>query len=252
MTRILLSGCSGRMGRVISSMVKLRDGMKIVAGYDINSGESDDFPVYSVISECPTDVDVVIDFSHPAAFDSITTFCLNNRLPLVMATTGLSDEQLSKLPVISESSAVFRSANMSMGVNLVMELAKKAASFTEGLFDIEIIEKHHSNKIDAPSGTAIAIADAINEALVSPKEPIYDRTVRREMRNKGEMGIHTIRGGSIVGEHSIIFAGNDEIIEIKHEALSRNIFAEGALKAAVFVSGKTTGLYSMSDMINDA
>ena len=139
---------------------------------------------------------------------------------------------------------------MSMGVNLVMELAKKAASFTEGFFDIEIIEKHHGNKLDAPSGTALAIADSINEALKTPKTPIYDRTDRREKRSISEMGIHSIRGGSIVGEHTIIFAGNDEIIEIKHEALSRRIFAEGALSAAVFISKKNTGLYTMSDMIN--
>lgn len=251
MTRILLSGCSGRMGQVIASIAKTRSNVEIVAGFDVNPEINSDFPVYSSITDCPVDIDVVIDFSHPAAFTTITGFCLMNKIPLVMATTGLTEEQISYLSEIAENSAVFRSANMSMGVNLVMELAKKAASFTEGSFDIEIIEKHHSNKIDAPSGTALALADAMNEVLDDPKKPIYDRTSRREKRKAGEMGIHAIRGGTIVGEHTIIFAGNDEIIEIKHEALSRNIFAEGALKAAVFINGKTSGLFSMSDIIND-
>ncbi|MBN1624500.1 MAG: 4-hydroxy-tetrahydrodipicolinate reductase [Clostridia bacterium] len=251
MTRILLSGCSGRMGQVIASIARTRSNVEIVAGFDVNTAINSDFPVYSSINDCPVDINVVIDFSNPAAFNTVTGFCLMNKIPLVMATTGLTEEQISNLSGIAEKSAVFHSANMSMGVNLVMELAKKAASFTEGLFDIEIIEKHHGNKIDAPSGTALAIANAINDALDDPKETIYDRTLRREKRDSLEMGIHTIRGGTIVGEHTIIFAGNDEIIEIKHEALSRNIFAEGALKAAVFISDKTSGLFSMSDMIND-
>jgi 4-hydroxy-tetrahydrodipicolinate reductase len=239
------------MGQAITSIANTRSNVEIVAGFDINPETNSDFPIYSSIADCPVNIDVVIDFSHPAAFDTVTGFCLMNNIPLVMATTGLSDAQISKLSTIAAESAVFHSANMSMGVNLVMELAKKAAAFTEGLFDIEILEKHHSNKIDAPSGTALAIAEAINEALDNPKESIYDRTPRRQKRDVNEMGIHAIRGGTIVGEHTIIFAGNDEIIEIKHEALSRNIFAEGALKAAVFISSKTSGLYSMSDMIND-
>ncbi|HRX43401.1 MAG TPA: 4-hydroxy-tetrahydrodipicolinate reductase [Clostridia bacterium] len=251
MTRILLSGCSGRMGQVIAGIAKTRSNIEIVAGYDMKPNPSAEFPVYTDIGKCPVDIDAVIDFSHPAAFDAITGFCQSNGIPLVMATTGLSAEQLSRLSEISNDCAVFRSANMSMGVNLVMELAKKAATFTEGLFDIEIVEKHHSNKLDAPSGTAISILESINEALSTPKEPIYDRTTRREKRDAGEIGVHSIRGGSIVGEHTVVFAGNDEIIEIKHEALSRNIFAEGALKAAIFISKKKTGLYSMSHIIND-
>lgn len=250
MTRILLSGCSGRMGQTIIAAVKSKKNVEIVAGYDIQPMEDSGFPVFLDIDSCPNNIDGVIDFSHPAAFSTVTTFCAERNIPLVMATTGLSDEQLSKLDKISESTAVFRSANMSIGVNLIMDLAKTAASFTEGLFDIEIIEKHHRNKLDAPSGTAISIAEAINDSLETPQNPVYDRTTRREKRSDTEMGIHSIRGGSIIGEHSIIFAGNDEIIEIKHEALSRSIFAEGAIKAAVYISGRKKGFYTMSDMIN--
>lgn len=250
MTKILLSGCSGRMGHAIAMATQSRNNIEISAGFDLKPDTATTFPVFSDISKCPKDIDAVVDFSHPAAFSAITSFCTTNKIPLVMATTGLSDEQLNQLSAISETIAVFRSSNMSIGVNLVMDLAKKAASFTEGLFDIEIIEKHHKNKLDAPSGTALAIADAINESLIIPKTPVYDRTSHRDKRSSSEMGIHAIRGGSIVGEHTIIFAGNDEIIEIKHEALSRKIFAEGAIEAAIYISQKQTGLYSMSDMIN--
>jgi len=251
MIKVLLSGCCGRMGQAITIAAGLRENIVISEGFDINPGTATDYPVFSDINECNPRVDAVIDFSHPAAFGSVTAFCLKNRIPLVMATTGLSDDQISELEQMSEEIAVFRSSNMSIGVNLLIELSKKAAVFTEGLYDIEIVEKHHRNKIDAPSGTALSIADAVNESLESPKTPVYDRTNRREKRNSSEMGIHAVRGGSIVGEHSVIFAGNDEIIEIRHEALSRNIFAEGALEAALYISNFKTGLHSMSNMLDN-
>lgn len=250
MTRILLSGCSGRMGKAISRLAGENENISIAAGYDITPLDGSSYPVFIDISSCPDNVDAVVDFSHPAAFDSVTGFCVNNGIPLVMATTGLSGEQLSKLDSISVKIPVFRSSNMSIGVNLLMELAKKSAAFGEGLFDIEIVEKHHRNKIDAPSGTALSIAEAINESLDKPLEPVYDRTKRSEKRRDDEIGIHAVRGGSIVGEHSVIFAGRDEIIELRHEALSRDIFAEGALRAAIFISGMKPGMYSMSDLIH--
>lgn len=249
MLRILLNGCGGRMGRVITGLVGETDGMEIAAGCDVNPPGDAGFPVFRKIEECGINTDAVIDFSHPSAFSDVTTYCINTGTPLVMATTGLSEAQIEALGNVAGKVAVFHSANMSMGVNLLIELAKTAAAFTEGLFDIEIIEKHHNMKLDAPSGTALAIADGINEALETPKTKVYDRTGYRKERSGNEMGIHAIRGGTIVGEHTVLLAGHDEVIEIKHEAMSRGIFASGAVKAAAFIAGKKPGLYSMSDMI---
>jgi 4-hydroxy-tetrahydrodipicolinate reductase len=250
MLRILMNGCGGRMGRVITNLTKDMPEAEVVAGCDIKPPDSSSFPVYKNIGDCTDIVDVVIDFSHPSAFSDVTSFCAGRRIPLVMATTGLSKEQVNELSIIARRTAVFFSANMSMGINLLMELAKTAASFTEGLFDIEIVEKHHNSKIDAPSGTALAIADGINSALETPKTHVYDRTGYRKSRKSGEIGIHAVRGGTIVGEHTVILAGRDEVIEIKHEAMSRDIFASGAIKAALFIQGKPAGLYSMQDIIN--
>ncbi len=239
------------MGEVISRMAKESDDIVIAAGCDINPQESGDYPVFDGISRCDVTADLVVDFSHPSAFEDVVSHCISNKLPLVMATTGLSEGQIHTLSTVSEKIPVFYSANMSMGVNLLMQLAKTAASFTEGLFDIEIVEKHHNKKLDAPSGTALAIADEMNSSLSHPKTPVYDRHSRREGRSETEIGIHAVRGGSIVGEHTVIFAGADETIEIRHEALSRDIFASGALRAARFIKGKKPGFYSMKDIIEE-
>lgn len=250
MLRILLNGCGGRMGRVISALTTDMKDVEVTAGCDKFPPADMSFPVYKEISKCKEAVDAVIDFSHPSAFTDVIEYCLANKTALVMATTGLSEAQVDALENISSQIAVFYSANMSMGINLLIELAKTAANFTEGLFDIEIIEKHHNKKLDAPSGTALAIADGINSALEKPKTTVYDRTGYRKERSSGEMGIHAIRGGTIVGEHTVLLAGRDEVIEIKHEAMSRDIFASGAIKAALFIKDKPAGLYSMQDIIN--
>lgn len=250
MLRILLNGCNGRMGRVISSIVSDSKNIEIAAGCDKIASSGCGYPVFENISECTNPVDVVIDFSHPSAFEEVTQFCMAGNIALIMATTGLSDNQVTALSQMAKEIPVFYSANMSMGINLLIELAKTAASFTEGMFDIEIIEKHHNKKLDAPSGTAHAIASGINSALKQPKTPVYDRSTYRKERDTNEIGIHAVRGGTIVGEHSVILAGRNEIIEIKHEAMSRDIFASGALKAAEFIKGKPAGLYSMQDIIN--
>lgn len=249
MLRILLNGCGGRMGRVIINLVKDMDNAEICAGCDINLPTDLDIPVFKDLTDCSINPDVVIDFSHPSAFTSVTEYCMKTKTPLVMATTGLSDSQIESLTDFAESIPVFRSANMSMGINLLIELAKTASAFTEGLFDIEIIEKHHNRKIDAPSGTALTIADGINSALKKPKTAVYDRTGYRKSRSGGELGIHAIRGGTIIGEHTVLFAGRDEVIELKHEAMSRDIFASGAVKAAHFIKEKPAGFYSMQDII---
>ncbi len=250
MIKIILSGCNGKMGNVISKLALNDDEVKVVAGFDINTTKNFDYEVFENPSDFTGDADVIIDFSHPSMFEKIISYATETSTPVVVATTGLSDEQRDSLKEVSDKTAVFFSANMSIGINLLMELVKQAAKVLEENFDIEIIEKHHNQKIDAPSGTALALADAINEAVESKKEYIYDRHSVRKKRAKSEMGIHSLRGGSIVGEHEVIFAGCDEIIELKHTATSKEIFGVGALTAAKFMAGKTKGYYSMKDMIN--
>jgi len=249
MIKILLSGCNGKMGQVISRLSKQFSNLEIVAGFDINDTQKNEYPVFTSIKDCNVPVDVIIDFSNPAALNDLLDFALSKKIPLVMATTGHSDVQIKRLIEASKIIPVFRSANMSLGVNLLLDLVKKATKVLEEYFDIEIIEKHHNQKLDAPSGTALMIADAINDVMEQKLEYVYDRHSRRKKRNKNEIGIHAIRGGTIVGEHSVIFAGNDEIIELKHSALSKDIFGIGALKAAAFIYDKTPGLYSMDDLI---
>ena len=249
MINILLSGCNGKMGRVITNILSDDEAMEIVCGYDINT-QSDTYPVYDDLSKVMEKVDVVIDFSNPACLDSIVSFCGDRRIPLVLATTGLSIEQREKLSSLSKRIPVFFSANMSVGVNLLISLVKKAASVLEGNFDIEIIEKHHNQKIDAPSGTALMIADEITSSLKGNVDYVYDRHFVRKKREKSEIGIHSIRGGTIVGEHSVLFAGNDEIIEVKHTAMGKEVFAVGAIKAAKFLVGKHPGMYNMEDLVN--
>jgi 4-hydroxy-tetrahydrodipicolinate reductase len=249
MVNILLNGCNGNMGQVISSMTNEYKNATIKAGVDLSDTPANKFPTYKDIDECIEDIDVVIDFSHPSAFDKTIAYCVKNNTALVMATTGLSEDQKNKLVEVSTLIPVFFSANMSMGVNLVMSLCQKAAKFLDGNFDIEIIEKHHNQKVDAPSGTALAIADSINESLNNKMEYVYNRQPYSKKREQNEIGIHAIRGGSIVGEHSVIFAGTDEIIEIKHEALSKGIFATGAIKASIFMKDKPKGFYNMESII---
>ena len=249
MINVLLSGCNGKMGRVITNILESNELMNIVCGYDINT-ESDSYPVYSDFSQVKEKVDVVIDFSNPACLDNLISFCGDRRVPLVLATTGLSTEQREKLSALSKRIPVFYSANMSVGVNLLISLVKKAAAVLEGNFDIEIIEKHHNQKIDAPSGTALMIADEITSSLKGNVDYVYDRHFVRKKREQSEIGIHSIRGGTIVGEHSVIFAGNDEIIEVKHTATGKEVFAVGAIKAAAFLVGKHPGMYNMEDLVN--
>ncbi|MCX8130238.1 MAG: 4-hydroxy-tetrahydrodipicolinate reductase [Clostridia bacterium] len=249
MINVLMSGCNGKMGQVITRLASEDNELKIAAGYDISNTISNPYPVFTNISSCDVNVDVIIDFSNPAAFESLLEFALSKKIPLVMATTGLSQSNIKMLESASKQIPVFFSANMSLGVNLLIDLVKKAARILESNFDIEIIEKHHNQKVDAPSGTALAIADAINTVLEQKHEYMYDRHSRRKKRSKTEIGIHAVRGGTIVGDHSVIFAGNDEIIEINHTATSKEIFAVGALRAAKFLFDKKPGIYDMASLI---
>ena len=250
MLKIALSGCSGRMGRVISDIVSGRDGMEIVAGFDLRAEQYADFPIYKDFSEFQDDCDVVIDFSNAALTENLLDYCEARRLPVVICTTGHSAEQLDRIRAASASIPVFRSGNMSIGINLMSELLKKSASVLGDKYDVEIIEKHHNQKLDAPSGTAIMLADAVASALPYKAEYVYDRHERREKRPAHEIGISAIRGGTIVGEHSVLFCGRDEIIEIKHTALSREVFAVGAVDAAEYMATRTQpGMYDMNDVI---
>lgn len=253
MTRIILSGCNGKMGQVITRLASENPDVEIVAGSDPYEGIKNTYPVYSNVSDIVEKADAIIDFSNPAALDSLLSYSLTTKTPVILCTTGYNDEQKEKIYTASKSTPVFFSANMSLGVNLVSELIKRAAMQLEGLFDIEIIEKHHNKKVDAPSGTALMLADSINSVLSEKAEYVYERQSKREKRTKNEIGLHAVRGGTIVGEHEVIFAGNDEIIEIKHTALSKEVFAVGAIKAAVYMNGKTeAGLYDMNNVINDS
>ncbi len=249
MTKIILCGANGKMGHVIQSVVAGRDDCEIVAGVDINT-ESNGFPVYSTFGEIKETADVIIDFSNPALLDSLLAYSKQNKVPVVIATTGYDDTQKAEIENAAKETAVFFTYNMSMGINLLATLAKKATAVLGKEFDIEIVEKHHNQKIDAPSGTALMLADAICEEIDDNMKYEYDRHSKREKRSKNEIGIHSVRGGTIVGEHEIIFAGRDEIITLSHSARSKEIFAVGAVNAAVFMSGKDSGMYSMKDLID--
>lgn len=251
MTKIIMNGCNGRMGQVITKIVADTKDCEIVCGIDINDSIKNTYPVYKSLSEYDGKADVIIDFSHPSILSSVLEYAKATNTPAIIATTGLTAEQKAEIGETSKSVAMFFSANMSLGVNLLIDLVKKATKVLEENFDIEIVEKHHHNKIDAPSGTALAIADAISDTLTNEAEYTYDRHSVRKKRSKNEIGIHSVRGGSIVGEHSVIFAGQDEVIEIKHQATSREVFAVGAVKAAKFLAGKPAGMYDMNDLISD-
>ena len=251
MTKIMLNGCNGKMGQVISRLAGEDESLKVVAGFDILNNRENDYPVFTSPDEFDGEADVVIDFSHPDSLENILAFCKKRKLPVIVCTTGLSNSQKNIMEAASKDIPVFFSANMSLGINLLIDLAKKATALLGDNFDIEIIEKHHNQKIDAPSGTALAIADAIAEDMTDEAEYVYDRHISRKKRKKSEIGIHAVRGGTIVGEHTVLFAGTDEVIEIKHSAASKEIFAVGALKAAKFMKGKEAGMYCMNDLIKD-
>lgn len=238
------------MGQVITRLSEQYDDLKIVAGCDISDNGKNAYPVFTNLKSCNVKADVIIDFSHPSALEGLMAYSSEKKLPAVIATTGLSNMQENLLAQVSTKIPIFHSANMSLGINLLIDLVKKAAKVLETNFDIEIIEKHHNQKIDAPSGTALAIADSINSVLDQKQEYIYDRHSRRKKRSKTEIGIHAIRGGTIVGDHTVMFAGNDEVIEITHRAMSRDILGVGALRAARFICGKKPGLYDMNDLIS--
>lgn len=250
MLRIILSGCNGRMGHVISELVSERDDFVIVAGFDLRNDMKEIYPVYNDIALFDGNADVIIDFSHPSFLTNILEFSQKRSFPIVLATTGLAEEQIELVRNASSNTAIFMSANMSLGISLVTELAKKAASVLSESFDIEIIEKHHNQKLDAPSGTSLMIANEISSVTKWEAKYNYDRHLQRAKREKNEIGLHSVRGGTIVGEHEVIFAGSDEIVTITHSAMSKRIFAVGALSAAKFIFGKNPGLYSMKDLVN--
>ena len=249
--KIIISGCNGRMGRVVESICEADPDVSVVAGFDV-SLESRAFPVFVSPANFTGEADAVIDFSSPAALDGLLAFALERKVPLVLATTGYSDEQLAQIDEASKRIPIFRSANMSLGINVLLELVKKAAAVLGDSYDIEIVEKHHNRKVDAPSGTALMIADAAASALNFKPEYVYGRHSVRQSRAKKEIGISAVRGGTIVGIHEIMFAGRDEIIEIKHTAMSREIFANGAVKAAKFLAGVSKpGMYDMSMLVEN-
>lgn len=251
MIRILLNGCNGKMGQAVTRSCMFNEKLMIVAGVDAVISTDKSYPVYTDPNLVKENVDIIIDFSHPSALDGILNYAIEKSLPIVIATTGHNDAQKELVTNASKSIPVLLSANMSMGINLMLELVKRAAKMLHGSFDIEIIEKHHNQKIDSPSGTALTIADNINSVLPGNEmKYVYDRHSSMQKRTRDEIGIHSIRGGTIAGEHTVIFAGNDEMIEIKHTAVSKDLFAEGAIKAAVFLHGKAPGYYKMQDIFS--
>ena len=245
-----MNGCNGKMGQAITGLIEQDETVEIVAGIDQYDGIKNDYPVYASIENCEVEADAVIDFSNAAAVDGLLDYCVKRQIPVVLCSTGLSEEQLKKVEESSKKVAVLKSANMSLGVNTLLEILPKIVKILAPAgFDMEIVEKHHNQKLDAPSGTALALADCLNDAVGGEYEYKYDRTKERKKREKNEIGISAVRGGSIVGEHEIIFAGMDEVIEVKHTAYSRAIFGKGAIEAAKFLNGKPAGRYDMSDVI---
>lgn len=250
MLKIILSGCSGKMGKVIAEAVKNDNDCEIICGIDVVKDASLGFPVFSDFNNLPQ-ADVLIDFSHPSVLNNLLDFATNNKMPTVIATTGFNDAEIDKIKSAAEKIPMFFTFNMSLGVNLLVSLAKKATEILGDAFDIEIIEKHHNQKIDAPSGTAIMLANAINETQNGSMIYEYDRHSKREKRAKNEIGVHSVRGGTIVGEHEVIFAGDNEVVSLKHQAFSKNVFAFGSIKAAKFLASKPIGLYDMNDVIKN-
>lgn len=248
-TRIILSGCNGHMGRVLSALIRERSDCVVVAGFDVNFELKQEYPVFSDPQGFSGKADVIIDFSHPAFLHRLLEFATARSIPAVVATTGLQQEQMEEIKKASATVPIFSSANMSLGVNLVCELVKTARAVLGEDFDVEIVEMHHNRKIDAPSGTALMLANSVASAMPQPAQLVYDRHTERKMREKNEIGIHSVRGGTIVGEHEVIFAGTDEVIKISHSAMSKRIFALGAVNAALFLATRKPGLYNMGDLV---
>ena len=250
MTDIILSGCNGHMGQTVCSVSSGLDDVKIVAGVDVNTDNKNGFPVFSSIKDCDVKADVIIDFSSPKVLDDILSYGREKNVPLVLCTTGYDSDQISRIEKASKEVAILRSANMSIGINILAKILKETAEkFIGSGFDCEIVEKHHRLKKDAPSGTALLLADAVNAGLKENLDYVYDRSKRNEQRPDAEIGISAIRGGTIPGDHDVIFAGTDEVITFSHKAYSKAVFAKGAVKAAQFLKDKAAGLYSMSDVL---
>lgn len=248
--KIILSGCNGTMGQVIKNYIQEEEEMEIVAGLDKDPIKFENpFPVFRSVNDCQEQADVVIDFSHYSAFKEVVSFAYQNKIPLVMATTGLTEKNERQLDQLSKEIAVFRSANMSLGVNVMMDLIRRATTALMDDFDIEIVEAHHNKKVDAPSGTALMLAQGVHSSMEEKSNFVFGRYGKEEKRRKNDVGIHAIRGGTIVGEHTVLYAGMDEVIEIKHTALSKNIFAAGAIKAAKYIAHKEKGFYTMEDLL---
>lgn len=250
MTRVIMHGCNGRMGQVISGLIAADESVELVAGVDVSTHITNPYPVFTSIKECDVEADVIIDFASAKAVDDLLEYCVEKQIPCVLCTTGLSEEQLKKVEEASKKVAILKSANMSLGINLLMKMLKEATHvLADAGFDIEIVEKHHNQKLDAPSGTALALADSINEELNNEYEYVYDRSQVRQKREKKEIGISAVRGGTIVGDHDVIFAGMDEVITFSHTAYSRSVFGKGAVQAAKFLKGQPAGMYNMSHVI---
>ena len=251
MIKVLMHGCNGKMGRMITELLKDDERMEIVAGVDKYTEVANEYPVFADVKECNIDCDVVIDFSNAGAVDGLLDYCKDKKLPVVLCTTGLNEEQLNKVNETSKETAVLKSANMSLGINLLMKVLKDISPvLAKAGYDIELVERHHNQKVDAPSGTAIALADSINESLDNEYHYVYDRSAVRQKRDTKEIGISAVRGGTIVGDHEVIFAGLDEVVELKHRAYSRSVFGKGAVEAAAFLAGKKPGMYGMDDVIS--
>lgn len=250
MVNIALVGCNGKMGKAVAAAVDGREDCKILFGADPFGESNYSFPVFPSMMSSQEKADVIVDFSNPASLDDILEYALKNNIPCVLCTTGYSAEQVEKIKKASEQVAVFYSGNMSLGINLLIELSKEAAKVLGNEFDIEIVEKHHNQKVDAPSGTALMIADGISETLENEPQYVYDRHAYRKKRSKNEIGIHAVRGGTIIGEHEVIFAGHDEVVTITHQAQSKEVFAVGAVNAAVFLASQKPGTYNMGNLLS--
>lgn len=248
MVKILLNGCLGKMGQAVEACVNSRDDVIISVGVDIADGNRV-YPIHTCFVDVTEEADVILDFSNPLVLDDMLAFATERKIPVIICTTGFSDAQVQKIKDTAKFIPVFYSGNMSLGINMLIELSKMAAKVMSDSFDIEIVEKHHNQKIDAPSGTAIMIADAV-AAQMDDSQYVYDRHAYRKKREKNEIGIHSVRGGTIVGEHEVIFAGHDEVLSIKHTTQSKGVFASGAVNAAVFIKDKPAGLYDMGDLLN--
>lgn len=251
MVKIIMHGCNGKMGKVICDLVNKDADAEIVAGIDI-AGANAPFPVFTDIKDCNVEADAIIDFTTASAVPAVIDYAVEKNIPAVICTTGLSDETMDMLKKASEKVAMFKSANMSLGINLIATILKKYSDVLyQAGFDVEIVERHHNQKIDAPSGTAILLADAVNEGVGGDLEYVYDRSQVRQKRDRKELGLSAVRGGTIVGDHEVIFAGQDEVIEFTHSAHSKEVFAVGAVKAAKFIKGKKHGIYDMQDVMSE-